>query len=65
MSWDTAGGGGGNWDSGVGANSFNEPAAEEFGGGGYDNDAGFGGGDAGGDGGSNKRGGCFNCGQEG
>lgn len=75
MSWDI-GAGGGSWDTGVAAKSFNEPAGNDFG---YSsaNDLGgqaansYGGegdgatGDGGGEpGGVNDRG-CFNCGEYG
>lgn len=75
MSWDT-GAGGGNWDSGAAAKSFNEPASNDFGyssanhfgghatnsyGGEPEGATGYGGGEAGGD---NSRG-CFNCGEHG
>ena len=76
MSWDTgAGASGGGWDYGAGAASFDESAGNGYSGSGYGGDtndfggnvvgAGTFGRDEGESSGGNRRGGCFNCGQDG
>lgn len=73
MSWDIGvTGGGGDWDSGPVGASSNEPASNDYSGGGFSTNLNGDGNDAGGRGfgdsgerDGNHRGGCFNCGREG